>query len=247
MVSASTSACAPERRRADLLPAVQSPSHASDHSFSSVSEHEDEKMLAEDPAVQGHERMTAFFDEVSLLGAELQIRPRPLTTSPDTHTQVSKAHISLDHLKSLFDQTRALGKRLRVLHPNSLDTPFLALELRDHLKAASHYLIELEEAIHATYEKERETRVFVKLGRVQIGDEDLWETKEETDGLVARFLRRIKKIKREARGEKRDRKKEAERHEPPALDDWLACEGIGEVQVSLLDPRATMRLMSSTL
>lgn len=160
----------------------------------------------------------------------------------DYHSrQVSEAHISLDHLKDLFDQTRALSERLRVLHPNSLDTPFLALELRNHLKAASHYLVELDETIHTLYDKERETRVYVKLGRVQIGDEDLWESKEEMDDLVARFLRRVKEIKREDRGEKRDRKMDGERDEPPALDDWLACEGVAEVQVSSFSSLADRR------
>lgn len=147
---------------------------------------------------------------------------------------MSEAHISLDHLKQLFEQIRALSERLGVLHPNSLDTPFLALELRGHLKAASHNLVQLDDSIRAIYDKERETRVYVKLGWVQISDEDLWESKEETDDLVARFLRRVKEIKREARGERRDRKVEGERNEPPALDDWLACEGVAEVQVSLM-------------
>lgn len=118
-----------------------------------------------------------------------------------------------------------------MLHPNDLDTPFLALEFRDHLKSASHYLVDLDSSIHSIYETERETRVFVKLGRAVLDDEELWESKEEVDELVARFLRRVKEIRREARGEKRDRKLEGERKEPQALDDWLACSGMDEVRV----------------
>lgn len=145
--------------------------------------------------------------------------------------RASSAHSALDELKAHLDQTHALSERLLVLHPNSLDTPFLALELRDHLKASSHSLVHLDQLIYDIYQTERETRVFTKLGRVEISEEDMWESKVETDDLVARFMRRVKTIKKEARGENRDRRASGDRKEPRGLEDWLNCEGIEEVKV----------------
>lgn len=120
-----------------------------------------------------------------------------------------------------------------MLHPNDFSTPRLALDLRDALKSASLLLVHLDSAIVKIYNSERKMRIYVKLGRINISEEDLFESKEEVNDLLVRFVkRRVGAIKREARAEKREREQGTERKSPAGLDDYLACEGISEVQVS---------------
>lgn len=78
----------------------------------------------------------------------------------------------------------------------------------------------------------RDTKAQAKLGVIELEQEQLFEIQEETDEMVERFLGRVKKIKREAKGERRDRKEAEEGKRPRALDDWLACDGIEQVSVS---------------
>ncbi|GAA6010310.1 hypothetical protein JCM10207_005168 [Rhodosporidiobolus poonsookiae] len=148
------------------------------------------------------------------------------------YDNASTLHHSLDALKTDFDALRALSARLHVLHPNSLETPTLALDLRDALLAAAQALRETDEGLFRLWGGEERVRRETLAGRYRLPKDqtlstgsqadELDERRDEVDGLVRRLKRRIKEVRREARGERRDRKvAEDGRDEPEALGDYL--------------------------
>ncbi|BGP12982.1 hypothetical protein JCM10213_006620 [Rhodosporidiobolus nylandii] len=156
--------------------------------------------------------------------------PRSLEICAATfYDQASDIHGQVDALKDHLDIIRALSARLYALHPNSLETPTLALDLRDSLLAAAAELKGVDADLSGLWAEEERVRLAVASGTFKlenvaaVGDEEgeIEERREEIDGLVRRFGRRVKEIRREARGEKRDRKSDGERDEPGKLEDYL--------------------------
>ncbi|GAA5988373.1 hypothetical protein JCM11641_005453 [Rhodosporidiobolus odoratus] len=176
--------------------------------------------------------------------------PRPVSTSSSSSTtrddasqpersldicaatfydQASDIHSQLDALKDHFDTVRALSERLYALHPNALETPTLALDLRDALLYAAGEIKGVDSDLFELWKEEERVRLAAegKKYRLQnvsaVGDQEgeLEERREEVDGLVKRFGRRAREIKREARGERKDRKEDGEKKEPEKLPDYL--------------------------
>ncbi|GAA5853505.1 hypothetical protein JCM8547_002485 [Rhodosporidiobolus lusitaniae] len=151
------------------------------------------------------------------------------------YDEASDVHTQLDTLSSSFSTIRALSARLYVLHPNSLETPTLALDLRDALLRAAEQLRGADEDLFELWREEERVRLAVQCGKFRIENTsavgsqegEVGEREDEVKGLVRRFARRVKEVKREARGERKDRKEDEERKEPERLMDYLE-EGVYE-------------------
>ncbi|GAA6035272.1 hypothetical protein JCM8097_008792 [Rhodosporidiobolus ruineniae] len=176
-------------------------------------------------AAAAFEPHPATSEEGSLLAHDRSLDDRAETF----YDQATALHLRLDSLKSHFDTLRALSARLFVLHPNALETPTLALDLRSALVAAAGELKRIDRELFELWADEERVRLTVEGGRYRlknvaaVGDEEgeLEERRDEVDGLVRRFARRVKEVRREARGERKDRKAAQEREEPAALGDYL--------------------------
>ncbi|GJN91836.1 hypothetical protein Rhopal_004859-T1 [Rhodotorula paludigena] len=147
------------------------------------------------------------------------------------------AHRSLDDLSSLLNTILSHSTRLSALHPNDLSTPNLALTLRDALLAAADLLRRCDADIWTLWGEEERVRLACRRGVFRLRERDtravgseageLDERREEVDGLVRRLERRVKMVRREARGEKKDRRRRERRgegagaNEPERLGDYL--------------------------
>ncbi|GAA5862909.1 hypothetical protein JCM1840_002323 [Sporobolomyces johnsonii] len=139
-------------------------------------------------------------------------------------------HHDLDSLRTTLSQILALSSRLLILHPNSLETPTLALDLRAALLASAASLTGIDADLFELWKGEERVRVACEQGVFRfegMTDEEeemeLEEREEEVQGLVRRFRRRVKEIKREARGEKEERRAVGEeKRAPKGVEDYLA-------------------------
>ncbi|BGO93097.1 hypothetical protein NBRC10512_003282 [Rhodotorula toruloides] len=155
-----------------------------------------------------------------------EVRQSNRVAAETFYDQASDIHRQIDALSSDLDHIRALSSRLLVLHPNDLATPTLALDLRDDLLRAAEDLKGIDEDTFELWKETESVGEAVRKGeyrfenvRDQLGEAE--EREEEVRGLARRFTRRVKEIKREARGEKSDRKEARERKEPEKLGDYL--------------------------
>ncbi|GAA5890983.1 hypothetical protein JCM6882_008873 [Rhodosporidiobolus microsporus] len=145
------------------------------------------------------------------------------------YDDASHLHTQVDALKSHLDTVRALSARLYALHPNSPETPILAADLRDALVDGADNLKRVDAGLFALWEGEEQVREAAEKGAFRIrntaamGSEEgeVEERKEEVRGLVKRFARRVREIRREARAEKKDREEDVQVGEPLSLVDYL--------------------------
>ncbi|BGP29075.1 hypothetical protein JCM10296v2_000811 [Rhodotorula toruloides] len=152
---------------------------------------------------------------------------RSISVAAETfYDQASDIHRQIDALSSDLDHIRAVSSRLLVLHPNDLATPTLALDLRDDLLRAAEDLEGIDEDTFELWAETESVNAAVRKGeyrfenvRDPLGEAE--ERNEEVRGLARRFARRVKEIKREARGEMSDTKEARERKEPEKLGDYL--------------------------
>ncbi|BGP44983.1 hypothetical protein JCM10450v2_000798 [Rhodotorula kratochvilovae] len=158
------------------------------------------------------------------------------------YDDASALHHALDALSSVFLSLRALSARLSALHPNDLATPTLALDLRDALLDAAKRLRAVDEGAFELWEGEERVRLACERGMFELGEAntaavgdqegELAERRDEVDGVVRRLGRRVKEVRREARGEAKDRRRSARRNgggneEPEKVGDYFE-EGVYE-------------------
>ncbi|GAA5831436.1 hypothetical protein JCM11251_004024 [Rhodosporidiobolus azoricus] len=145
------------------------------------------------------------------------------------YDDASSLHTQIDSLKSHLDFVRALSARLYALHPNSPETPVLAADLRDALVDGADELKRIDDGLFSLWRDEERVRVAVEAGRYKIKNTsavgsqegEIQERRDEVKGLVKRFGRRVREIRREARGEKKDRETDGEEENPLSLVDYL--------------------------
>ncbi|GAA6053496.1 hypothetical protein JCM3770_000295 [Rhodotorula araucariae] len=158
------------------------------------------------------------------------------------YDDASALHHAFDGLSRRFSTLRALSARLAVLHPNDLATPTLALDLRDALLDAARRLGDLDDGTFRLWEDEERVRLACASGAFSLGEEntaavgdqdgELAERREEVHGVVRRLGRRVKEVRREAKGEAKDRRRSARKegsqgNEPDKVNDYLE-EGVYE-------------------
>jgi len=108
-----------------------------------------------------------------------------------------------------------------VLAPNDFAVPGLALNLREWLQEASKLLIDLDGEIMLHWNEEKEVAAAIAKGRLKLSDDDVYERHHEFDAVGKRFMKRVKEIKREAKGEEKDRLEKGQRRSPEGLNDYL--------------------------
>ncbi|GAA5969457.1 hypothetical protein JCM21900_006504 [Sporobolomyces salmonicolor] len=126
----------------------------------------------------------------------------------------------------------AVSTRLLILHPNSLETLNLALDLRAELLASASCLTEIDANLSLLWKYEERVRIACEKGELRFAgmtseevETELEERGKVLQGLVRRLRRRAKELKREARGEKVERRAVSEeQREPRGVADYLAGE-----------------------
>ncbi|GAA5955339.1 hypothetical protein JCM3765_003286 [Sporobolomyces pararoseus] len=145
------------------------------------------------------------------------------------HDQVQGVSNQLESLKDTYDTIFALSSRLLVLHPNSIETPTLALDLRNSLLHTASTLRLIDSNLFDLWESEERVRKAVESGEFSFDglkgtalSIELQRRQSEVDQLVRRFRRRSKDIKSEARSEREERREVKEEiREPFGVDDYL--------------------------
>ncbi|GAA6060390.1 hypothetical protein JCM10212_004643 [Sporobolomyces blumeae] len=136
----------------------------------------------------------------------------------------------LQPLNRTYDNLVALSSRLIVIHPNSIETPTLALDLRSALMHAASTLKVLDSNLFDLWESEERVRVACQGGRFGIDgltgpalSKELDKRRDLVQSLARKFKRRCKEIKSEARFERDERREiREEKKEPVGVDDYLA-------------------------
>ncbi|KAI5475201.1 hypothetical protein MNV49_001825 [Pseudohyphozyma bogoriensis] len=148
------------------------------------------------------------------------IKSKARRRSRDTST-ISRTHLDLDLLTTRFDEIRALSMRIQALALNDFQVPSLAWQLREYLQEASTLITDIDGEIVLHYEDDQEVQHAMESGEIRMKGGDEYERKKEFDDVAKRFLRRVREIKREAKGEKEDREGQGVFHTPEGLNDWL--------------------------
>ena len=116
-----------------------------------------------------------------------------------------------------------------MLHPNSIETPTLALDLRNSLLHTASTLKAIDSALFDVWESEERVRKASEKGEFSFDglkgpalSIELQRRQSEVEQLVKRFKRRCKDIRGEARSEKEERSEvKEEKREPFGVDDYL--------------------------
>lgn len=147
----------------------------------------------------------------------------------------------LEPLSATYDSILALSSRLLALHPNSIETPTLALDLRDALVHLASTLRAVDSNLFDLCESEElvrnacSTRASASasasapasedslLGASRLDLRELERRRREVDSLVTQFRRRCKDIQHEAKWERHERREvRDEKKEPIGVGDYLA-------------------------
>ncbi|KAM0747904.1 hypothetical protein T439DRAFT_382973 [Meredithblackwellia eburnea MCA 4105] len=136
--------------------------------------------------------------------------------------EIKATEDDLDDLAHHFDQIRALSAELRFLPLNDFGVPEQAERLRDDLKVASQKLTDIDGEIQLHWDDENEVRDAVARGQIVLTEEENYDRRRGYDKVAAKFIARVNEIKREAKGEKKERDKKGT-IEPDGLHDWLAA------------------------
>ncbi|GAA6013610.1 hypothetical protein JCM11491_002725 [Sporobolomyces phaffii] len=146
------------------------------------------------------------------------------------HDRAQLVGDQIDVLKETYDSILALASRLVILHPNSIETPTLALDLRDSLVQAARALKGVDSDLFDLWQSEERVRTACARDVFSIDglrgaplNLEVERRQREVEALVKRFKRRCKDIRRESRWEKDERRDLGEdRREPVGVDDYLA-------------------------
>ena len=139
----------------------------------------------------------------------------------------------LEPLSATYDSILALSSRLLALHPNSIETPTLALDLRNALvhlastlRAVDSNLFDLcesEELVRNACATRASASEDSLRGASRLDLRELERRRREVDSLVTQFRRRCKDIRHEAKLERRERREvRDEKKEPIGVGDYLA-------------------------
>ncbi|GAA5896888.1 uncharacterized protein JCM6883_007039 [Sporobolomyces salmoneus] len=146
------------------------------------------------------------------------------------YEQAQEVNDQLERLKKPYNSILALSSRLVVIHPNSLETPTLALDLRNLLVDTATSLKKLDADLFNLWESEERVRKACGEKRFSIDGMtgtalsiEVQRRQDEVEGLLKKFRRRCKDIKSEARWEREERREiREERKEPVGVNDYLA-------------------------
>ncbi|GAA5835999.1 hypothetical protein JCM3766R1_005124 [Sporobolomyces carnicolor] len=157
------------------------------------------------------------------------------------HDQAQGVKNQLEPLSATYDSILALSSRLLALHPNSIETPTLALDLRDALVHLASTLRAVDSNLFDLCESEElvrnacSTRASASasasapasedslLGASRLDLRELERRRREVDSLVTQFRRRCKDIQHEAKWERHERREvRDEKKEPIGVGDYLA-------------------------
>lgn len=115
------------------------------------------------------------------------------------------------------------------MHPNSVETPSLALDLRDTLVQTASTLKSVDSKLYELWESEERVRIACEEGTFSIDglkgtalNLEVKRREDEMRSLIRRFKRRCRDLKSEARSERDERREiREERKESVGVADYL--------------------------